>query len=157
MKRLLFQAIIPLTIISFITLSKWWYVSVVDGTDEIMHGFPLIYVCRGFHTSMSLQIFIGELLFDLFVYFLFLYVSIYIVNKYWPKFTIAKTISIVLYCLSGLLVALMILLLSNPDNRFKLKRDFDVEVMTSNIDFIFLGPNPRPDYYEYHPERKPIN
>ncbi len=32
-----------LTIIYFFLITKWWYVLVIDGTDEIMYGFPFHY------------------------------------------------------------------------------------------------------------------
>lgn len=33
MKALTLKLVLPLTIISFFVINKWWYVDVIDGTD----------------------------------------------------------------------------------------------------------------------------
>jgi hypothetical protein len=58
LKELIYKRIIPLTIISFLLVTKWWYVLPIDSPHSIMIGFPLAYSCKGWHTSMSEQYFI---------------------------------------------------------------------------------------------------
>ena len=61
MKRLILRLILPLTLILFAIITKWSYGVIVDGTDEFFYGFPLIYKCDGFHTSLSTQYFLIEM------------------------------------------------------------------------------------------------
>ncbi|HEY0656583.1 MAG TPA: hypothetical protein VGD65_25795, partial [Chryseosolibacter sp.] len=68
MKTLTWKFVLPLTIISFSTITKWWYVE-IDGYKEVLRGFPFPYIAPGWHTSLSWQIFIGALLTDLLIYF----------------------------------------------------------------------------------------
>ena len=44
-------------------------------------------------------------------------------------------------------------LASNPDNLFKVKRDFDIEVMYSGYKFAWQNIE-RPEYSKYRPEEK---
>ena len=62
--RHILTLVLPLTIILFGTITKWRYVYVEDGPDDFLYGFPLAFICTGWHTSMSLQIFISEIIFD---------------------------------------------------------------------------------------------
>ncbi len=66
--------LIPVTIISFAVFTKWWFTVPVDAPDTMYWGFPFAFVGEGWHTSMSLQIFVMELIADLIFYFLFWYV-----------------------------------------------------------------------------------
>ena len=134
MKKLTWQLVIPMTIISFAGITKWWYVLVVDGWDIMMTGFPLPYSCPGFHTSLSLQIFVFELIVDLLFYFIFWFLVIFLFNKYIKQINIRKRIVIVLLSISGLLALGMILIASLPDNIFKIKKDFEYEVIDSGVD-----------------------
>ena len=68
-KNRLLSLALPLTIIIFILFSKWWIADVVDASDYIMYGFPLIYKCPAFHTSLAQQYFIMELFIDILAYF----------------------------------------------------------------------------------------
>jgi len=70
-KQLTWKLILPLTVISFATCNKWWYVFPVDAPDTMLTGFPFRYVGPDWHTSMSLQIFIMEFAIDILVYFTF--------------------------------------------------------------------------------------
>jgi hypothetical protein len=65
-KNLTWKLMLPLTLMSFATFTKWWYVLPVAARDTMMTGFPLPFVCEGWHTSMSLQIFMAEFLINLF-------------------------------------------------------------------------------------------
>ena len=70
MKQLTLKLIIPLSVISFATLTKWWYALPVDAPGTYLTGFPFPFVCNGWHTSMSLQIFAIEFFVDFLTYFL---------------------------------------------------------------------------------------
>lgn len=153
MKQLTWKLILPMTIISFFTITKWWYVDIVGEFDEILIGFPLPYVCKGWHTSLSLQIFISELLINLLAYFVFWSILIFIINRFVKKIRLHKTMTVILLSVSGFLLTAMVIAASNPDNMYTLKRDFDIEIMETGYKFIW-GNQTHPDYDKYHPEMK---
>src|SRR5678815_3945633 len=105
MKSLTLKIVVPLTIISFATFTKWWYTLPVDAPDTMFTGFPFPFVCDGWHTSLSLQIFVTEFIADLLTYFLFWFIVIFSVNRFVIKFKIHKAITIGLWTLSGLIIA----------------------------------------------------
>lgn len=151
MKSLTLKIVIPLTIISFATLTKWWYTLPVDAPDTMFTGFPFPFVCNGWHTSLSLQIFVTEFLADLLTYFLFWFIVIFTINRFVVKFKNYKAITIGLWTLSGLIIAFATLLASNKDNLFFVKRPFKMEVMETGFKFGWQHVE-RPNFYKYHPE-----
>jgi hypothetical protein len=151
MKQLTWKLVLPLTIISFVIFTKWWYVIVVDGPDEILTGFPVPYMCPGWHTSLSLQIFVSGLIIDLLTYFTSWLILTFIVHQFVIKIRLNKTLTIILLTVAGLLTAGMILIGSNPDNIYTYERDFEIEKLESGYKFIWENQT-RPDYYKYHPE-----
>lgn len=157
MKRLSWTLVLPLTIISFTIFTKWWYVLPVDAPDTMMAGFPIIYVCSGWHTSLSLQIFITELFVDFLSYTGFWFIMIYSLNRYLLKIKLHKIITISLLSISGLFLIGMIFIGVNSNNLFYIKRPFDIEVLTTGYKFIWNG-NTRPanfDFDEY--EKNKLN
>jgi hypothetical protein len=153
MKQLIFKLMIPLTVISFATITKWWYALPVDAPDTLFSGFPFPFVCDGWHTSLSLQIFIAELFADLLTYFLFWFLLIYSINRLLIKININKIVTIVLWTMTGLVMIGATLIASDQNNLFYLKRPFDIEIMEVGYKFIWQQTE-RPDYYKYHPEDK---
>jgi len=153
MKRLIVKLVLPLTIFSFIIINKWWYVLVIDGADEIMYGFPLIYTCRGFGTSMSHQFFILEFLLDLLTYFLFWFIFVYLVDRFLFTIKMHKILSISLMTTSGILIGFVVYFASSQEIFFLLKRDFEIEKMETGYNFIWQE-QVWPDYHDYHPGNK---
>ncbi len=153
MRQLVLKLVFPLTIVSFLLFTKWWYVLVVDGPDTIMYGFPLIYTCQGFHTSMSSQFFLLELLVDLAVYFLFWLGMVYLIHRFVWFIRIPKVITILLFVVTLLLLGFNMLFVVNPDNLFSWKRDFGVEIMKTGFKWDWQQQE-HPDYYDYHPEKR---
>lgn len=153
MKQLTLKIIIPLTVISFATITKWWYAIPVDAPDTLFAGFPFPFVCDGWHTSMSLQIFATELFADLLTYFLFWCLIIFCIDRFGIKIKTNKIVTIVLWTLTAIVVSGATLIASNPDNLFYVKRPFDIEIMETGYKFV-LQQTERPDYYKYHPEDK---
>lgn len=149
MGQLTWKLVLPLTVISFVTVTKWWYAIVVDGPDDMLTGFPLPYVCSGWHTSMSLQIFLTEFFVDLLTYFSFWFVSVFCVNRFLKPISIPKSISIGLLTVSGLIVTGMTLLAINPDNIYVAKRDFDMKVLATGYKFIWQD-EPDAEFYDHH-------
>ncbi|MBP0613959.1 hypothetical protein J8J42_13040 [Chryseobacterium sp. cx-311] len=151
MKQLTLKLVIPLTVISFATFTKWWYVLPVDAPDTMFSGFPLPFVCEGWHTSLSLQIFVTEFTIDLLTYFLFWLALVFCIDRFLTKIIPHKILTITLWTLTGLVIIGSGLIASNPDNIFYVKRPFDMETMETGYKFIWQYTE-RPDYYKYHPE-----
>lgn len=135
--KLIFTLVLPLTIILFGTITKWRYVYVEDGTDDFLYGFPLTFICSGWHTSMSLQIFILALIFDFFVYFVFCLSIGILADSYFKQIVINKYFKFGLYGLATATVLLYGLLFSNPDNIVQLKRDFKYKEIRHGYKFIW--------------------
>jgi amino acid transporter len=152
MKKLTWQLIIPLTVISFVIFTKWWYVLIIDGTDIIFRGFPLPYICDGWATSMSLYVFIPQLLIDLLVYFTFWFILIYCIRRYILPIKINRFISIVLVSITVLIIALNAWVLSFEETKFYFKKDFQTEIITTGYRFIWQ-PQVHPDLLKYRTEK----
>ncbi len=153
MKQLTIKLIIPLTIISFAIITKWWYALPVDAPDTMFSGFPFPFVCQGWHTSLSLQIFMTELIIDLLTYFTFWFILVFCSNRFLTKINSHKIVTIVLWTLTGIVISFSGLSLINPDNLFFLKRPFAIEIMDTGYTFIWQD-TIHPDYYKYHPKDK---
>jgi hypothetical protein len=135
--KLKWTLILPLSIILFGTITKWRYVLVEDGPDEFLYGFPLTFICSGWHTSMSLQIFVAELIFDFFVYLIFCLIVITLIDKYIKRIIIPKFLKVVLYVLTTLTIFVYGIRFSNRDNIFHLKRDFNYKEIRSGYKFVW--------------------
>lgn len=136
MKKLVFNLVIPLTVISFILFTKWWYVQVVDWVDEIMIGFPLPYTCPCFHTSICQQVFILELVADLITYFLFWLFVVLFVNRFIIKINPKKVVTIVLYAITILATSGYIFFFFF-DHTLYARRDFEIKIIHTGYDFIW--------------------
>lgn len=148
MKTLIWKLVLPLTLITFFLFTKWWYVFPIDGPDTMMAGFPLIWVSYGWHTSLSLQIFVGELLINLFIYFSTILAITYAINRFVIKISIPKIATGILLTISGLLCLAALWIGTMPEHIYKTKRDFDVEVLTTGYKFIWEAQE-RPRYEDY--------
>jgi len=147
MKKVISVFVLPLTLISFIGITKWWYIRVEDGPEVIAKGFPLIYSCPGFHTSLSTQFFVCEFILDLVCYFLAWLVVLFAFRKSAGRLTERRIVPIVLWLLTLLVYVWPLLTLLNPDNVFYLNRDFKVETRDYGIDLIHTMNN-------YHYDKK---
>ena len=153
MKKLTWKLVIPLTVISFVAFTKWWYVLVTDGTDTFFRGFPFAYICDGWATSMSLYVFIPPLIADVFIYFAFWFIAVYCIRRYLVPIKINKFITTILLSITILIIAFNTWVLSFKENEFYFKRDFDIEIMTTGNRFIWQSKQ-RPDFLKYHPEKR---
>jgi hypothetical protein len=153
MKQLTWKLIIPLTVISFGTITKWWYTLPVDAPDTLYCGFPFPFVGDGWHTSMSLQIFVIELIADILVYYLIWFVIVFCINKYLTKIKTYKIVTIGLWTISGIIILGASYIASFPENIFHIKRPYDMEIMQTGYKFVWQHTE-RPDYYKYHSGNK---
>ncbi len=153
MKHLTFKLVIPLTIISFASFTKWWYALPTDAPDTIFTGFPFPFVCQGWHTSMSLQIFLIEFFADLLIYFLGWFILLLSVDSFAIKIKTHKIVTICLWTICVLFIALSAIAVSNKDNLFYIKRPFDMEVKETGYKFVWQDVE-RPDFYKSQPKNK---
>ncbi|MGB0862008.1 MAG: hypothetical protein ACPGXZ_03775 [Saprospiraceae bacterium] len=154
MKQLTWKAILPLTIISFFFVSKWWYVLPIDAPDTMMGGFPLIWVSDAWHTSLAYQIFVLELIANFLLYFLFWFLVFFTINRYYFEIKVPKALTIASLSISGLICILVLLIGTMPNHIYKVKRDFDIEVLTTGYTF-FWQRRERPKYEDYKEIDKP--
>lgn len=152
-KQLTGSCILPLTIISFGTLTKWWYVLPVEAPDTMMVGFPLAFVSDGWHTSMSLQIFLFELAFDFLIYFLFWFLLILLIDRYLIKIKTGKIIGGILWTFSTVILSIAVFIASFPEHIFSIKRDWDRQVMVTGFKFTWTHQD-RPNFSKYAPSKK---
>jgi len=150
MKQLTWKVVLPLTVISFIAFTKWWHVE-IDESVEILKGFPFPYVCPGWHTSLSLQIFVFELVVDLIVYFTFWFFLVLAATKITRSIHIPRIMTIILLVTSGLCSIVLVLFAINPDNIYTTTRQFDIKVVETGYRFVWQKPI-QPDYIRHQPE-----
>jgi hypothetical protein len=152
LKKAAWQLTLPLTIITFASLSKWWYVLPIDAPDTMMWGFPLPFAAEGWHTSMSLQIFVLELLADFLLYFLFCFLLVFLANRLLVNMVMPRLLRWLLWACAALLMALAIFVVSFSDPAIQPSRDWDMKVMTSGYKSSWVHQD-RPDYAKYAPDK----
>ena len=145
MKKIIFRLTLPLTLISFGIITKWSYGIVIDGTNEFLYGFPLIYKCDGFHTSLSTQYFLTEMIVNLLIYFSFWLTITLILNRIW-KINIPKLISKIFWIGYAVLFLGFIYLSNDLDDRYLTKRDFEVKIFDSGISIFGIHSTDREKY-----------
>ncbi len=102
---------------------------------------------------MSLQIFVVEFIVDLLVYFLFWFELIFLIDRYLFKLKVPNLLTIPLQALTGLIIISSMIVASMPEHIYKVKRDFDMEVMVTGYKFIWQHQE-RPDFAQYDPRKK---
>ena len=145
MKKLIFRLTLPLTLISFGIITKWSYGIVIDGTDEFLYGFPLIYKCDGFHTSLSTQYFLTEMIVNLLTYFALWLILTLILNRIWT-INIPKRISKIFWIGYSVLFLGFIYLSNDLDDQYSTKRDFEIKIFDSGISIFGIHDTDREKY-----------
>jgi hypothetical protein len=148
-KKVLLYLAFPITIIIFILITKWWIVDVIDGTDGVMYGFPLIYKSPVFYTSITEQYFVMELIFDFIIYFIAVLGTIYFVNRYVIEIKLKKTVVWVIRSIAILLFCLELFMAVALEDDFLIKRDFDIETKQTGFKFYFYNEE-RNEYNKLH-------
>jgi len=135
MRKLIWKIVIPLTLTIFSTITMWRFVLIVDGPSEILTGFPLPYICSGWHTSLSYQLFLSEFVIDLFVYFLMCLLIVYLINRFIWKIKVNRKTVVVFYVLAGFLFVNPFILLGLNEHVYKIKSDFNTKTLETGIKF----------------------
>ena len=152
-KQLTWRLKLPLTVVSFGTFTKWWYVLVEDAPDTMMIGFPLPYACNGWHTSMSLQIFVLEFMVDFLIYFSFWFLLIVLIHRYLKRIKISKILSGILWVFSTIIFAFAIWISSFTELNLEFKREWEMGVIKSGFKPIWIHQE-RPVFTEDNQEMK---
>jgi hypothetical protein len=139
-KHLILKYVLPLTILSFLFVTKSWLVPIYDGT-ETFTGFPFAYTCPGWHTSLSSQIFVTELIIDLICYFGFWYLLVIGIHRYYPKIELPKALGKTLMVVGYLLLAGTILIkcITYGDDVYYVKNPYTTDVNRSHLSVFGLG------------------
>ncbi|MBU2927149.1 hypothetical protein [Winogradskyella psychrotolerans] len=132
MKKLIFQFTLPLTLISFGIITKWSYGIVIDDKEVFFYGFPMIYKCEGFHTSLSTQYFLTEMVINLCTYFLFWLVITLLLNRIW-KINIPKLFTKIFWISYTALFLGFIYMTNVLEDRYSYHRDFEIDIFHSGI------------------------
>ena len=145
MKKNIFRLTLPLTLISFGIITKWSYGIALDAKDVFFYGFPTIYKCEGFHTSMSTQYFLTEMAMNFLTYFIFWLIVTLALNRIW-KINIPKRIAKIFWIGFGILFLGFAYMSNDLDDRYLIKRDFDVKIFDSGITIFGIHSREREKY-----------
>ena len=145
MKKYIFRLTLPLTLISFGIITKWSYGIALDAKDVFFYGFPTIYKCEGFHTSMSTQYFLTEMAMNFLTYFIFWLIVTLALNRIW-KINIPKRIAKIFWIGFGILFLGFAYMSNDLDDRYLIKRDFDVKIFDSGITIFGIHSREREKY-----------
>lgn len=144
MKKQLLKLVLPLSILLFFGVSKWWYAFPVDGPDTMYKGFPLVYVGEGWHTSGSIQFFLVEFIADFLIYVPVCSILAAAITRINPQFRFKKWMSIVLWSMVGLVLSAEIFLFSISNPAIKLHRSYELKVQETGVQIWWIEPN-RPE------------
>jgi hypothetical protein len=100
-------------------------------------GFPLPFVSEGWHTSMSLQFFMTELIVDLLTYFLFWFAILFSIDRFATKIKPHKVLTFTLWILTALVLCGAGLVASISDNEYYIKRPFEMNIMETGYKFVW--------------------
>ncbi|XLS27791.1 hypothetical protein ACJD0Z_11355 [Flavobacteriaceae bacterium M23B6Z8] len=145
MIKIIFRLTLPLTLISFGIISKWWFGIAEDAKDVFLYGFPLIHKCEGFHTSLSTQYFMAEMTINFLTYFVFWLILTVVFYRFW-KIKISKRISKIFWIGFGIMFLAFIYLSSAFDDRYLLRRNFEVKIIDCGFTIFESHSNEREKY-----------
>lgn len=137
MKALTFKIVVPLTVISFTFITKWWYALPTDAPETTFIGFPFAYIGRGWHTSLSHQVFVTELIADILIYFCFWLLIIFCFDKYVIRLTVKKFLTAALWTASVCCMAFGFLIFSSKDNIYYAMRPYAMEILATGYKLIW--------------------
>lgn len=139
MRSQILRSVLPLTLISFSLLSQWSFCQIEDYSKEYFHGFPLVYKCRGFHTSLSSQYFAIPYLVDLICYFSFWFVFIFCISRI-TAIKIPRKLVNTFWITYGFFVYAFVFLFNELDDRLLLDNPYDIEILENGLSL--LGTHP---------------
>lgn len=148
MRKIIWQLVIPLTIIIFASIDKWTYALVVDAPDTILNGFPFISSAEAWYTSMATQIFILEFSCNFLIFFTSVFLIVYLISKIFKITQIHKWIYIPLWVFTTPIIILAPLGVLMFDDIILTHRDFKIQILDQNFFSSWTG-HKRPELKNY--------
>ncbi|MFM1932947.1 MAG: hypothetical protein RL226_2250 [Bacteroidota bacterium] len=139
---------LPITVISMFLVTKYWFAVPVDGPDKLFWGFPFAFIGEGFHTSMSFQIFLLELLADFIIYYLSLSILSYGISRFFRIPPAHKLLSRVIWSIALILLFGFGLLIGTSNPLFSVKRDYDWHILQTGA-VVLWKTTPRPEREDF--------
>lgn len=137
MKTLSLRLAIPLTILSFAFITKWWYALPEDAPETMYKGFPLIYSGAAWHTSLAYQFFVVEFIIDWLIYFGIWFLLIYSIHRFGFTIKPPRWATITLWSLSILIIAWYTFVAWMVNNAYDLKRPYPVKVLETGYELFW--------------------
>lgn len=135
MKQLFFRLILPLAIISFMIFTRVWSVLPLDAPESVMRGFPLPYMCTAWHTSMSYQFFLLELLLDFSSYLLILTLIFALFVRFVKPIKVHDKIVFILWTYVGIFFIFLVLFFRSADHLYYFYCPFEYQTVSSSFEF----------------------
>ena len=148
MAKLAYKLVFPLALISFVLITKWWFAVPVDAPGTYFIGFPFPYACDGWHTSLSIQFFLMELVVDFLVYYFAWFIFVFLINKFIKPIKINKAVFLTLLSLNILILTPTIYFFTNSNNIIYLRRPFEIAIFETGFKFIWQ--NDKEINYEFY-------
>lgn len=137
LKQLAIQFTVPLSIITLVVVTKWWYVLPVDARHTFYWGFPLACVGEGWHTSGALQFFVLEGLADILIHFLLWFVLTSIFFRMARLQRVPKFVSGTLWSTAILIMCIGGIIIAHAHPTIYLKRDYDWKIIHTGYTFVW--------------------
>jgi hypothetical protein len=140
MKKHTLILVIPLALVLKFSISKNWY---IDDYDRIIFGvgFPFLN-CIDAPTSVNFnKIFIIETIVNYLIFFVFSFIFVYMVNRFWLTIDFAKRTRFVLNILSSIFIIIYftfnIFIFSIFGVEYIIKRPSSVKIIDSKMEYIW--------------------
>jgi hypothetical protein len=153
MNKLIFRLVFPLTFFSYILFDKWWYVYITDGTDVYMSGFPLINCSPSITASMEWIYFITETIINMFSFFIFWYLIIYLIHRFIKPILITNLIGKISLIVFGVYLMGFIYSSFVFNTSFKISRDWEIKILNSGFIFSWQMPPKTYNLNDYLPNK----
>ena len=152
MKPLILRLILPLSLIFFILITKWWLVE-TELPVNYLYGFPLPYTAACVSGNGCIQYFIIPLLIDLAAYFFAVLLITWLIHRF-NRLRIPKAIGYILWAINVLYYTPSVAYKNaNASTEFYVQREFKV-FRTLETGFIFVWEDdPVIDYSKYKPAK----
>ena len=132
MKIQTLKLILSFTIISFFTISKWWFVR-IDGPDNFMYGFPIAYKRDALHTSLASEYFILEFIIDFLLYLFFWFIITILLERNGIQIILPKIVLNSIFTISFVVFVLELVFAFSFDNMISFRNDNYFEVIKSGV------------------------
>ncbi len=132
MKILPLKLTLSFTIISFFSISKWWFVC-IDGPDNFMYGFPIAYKRDALHTSLASEYFILEFIIDFLLYFFFWVIIEILLKRNGIQIILPKIVLNLIFTISFVVFVLELVFAFSFDNIISFRNDNYFEVIETGV------------------------